>query len=44
MADLKRAKTSEEVASVWNNNPALKTNVEFKNAVALKGSQLKQAV
>lgn len=44
MADLKRAKTSEEVASVWNNNPALKTNVEFKNAVSEKGSRLKQAV
>lgn len=44
MADLKRAKTSEEVASVWNNFPTLKSNVEFKDAVSKKGSRLKQAV
>lgn len=42
VAAAKAAKTVEEVTTVWNDNVKLHANDTFKNAVAIRGQQLKE--
>lgn len=42
LAKIAACKTSAEVTAIWNNNPTLKTNAEFKAAITAKGKELKE--
>ena len=38
---INKCKTAEDVSYIWNSNPNLKSNPEFKNLISTKGNEVK---